>query len=559
MVEIVLRPWQAQAIEKSLEWFESQDIKQFLINAAPGAGKTVCASVIAKRLFEMDKIDRVIVIAPRVEVVRQWSEEFQTVTGKFMMRVTGADKSIAVQNVDCCATWSSVQGASEQFKEVCDSQRTLVICDEHHHAAVEAAWGRGAAGAFANAKYVVVLTGTPIRSDGKKTAWMAYDSAGRINHPAEGTYTLSYGDAVDLGYCRPITFHRHEGNFNVVLKDGEKISVNGSGEVGISDELKRINGIQKSLNYYNLACKPIFEEDGTTPKRQSYQGSMLEWGVTKLNEIREMMPNAGGLVIAPSIEVAEHMAELLEIIDGEKPTIVHNQISNTQDKIAAFRGTDKRWIVSVAMISEGVDIKRLRLLVFLPDAKTELSFRQSMGRVVRTMGKDDLTRAYVVMPSHEVFEKYARRVELEMSPSIRKEQPRPNFKICKVCGEQNARDATECSFCGEPFPEPEVPKVDCPECGAENPKTAENCWECGAKLKEEFDVELREAFRSGAIVRGMDLDEETVRSSERVANDFKREILNSGDAVLVELIKKLPEESYARIYELVEKSKQPVN
>ena len=148
---------------------------------------------------------------------------------------------------------------------------------------------------------------------------------------------------------------------------------------------------------------------------------MLEWGVTKLNEIREMMPNAGGLVIAPSIEVAEHMAELLEIVDGEKPTIVHNQISNTQYKIAAFRGTDKRWIVSVAMISEGVDIKRLRLLVFLPDAKTELSFRQSMGRVVRTTGKDDLTRAYVVMPSHEVFEKYARRVELEMSPSIRKE------------------------------------------------------------------------------------------------------------------------------------------
>lgn len=559
MVEIVLRPWQAEAIEKSLEWFASQEIKQFLINAAPGAGKTVCASVIAKRLFEMNKIDRVIVIAPRVEVVRQWSEEFQAVTGKFMMRVTGADKNIAIQNVDCCATWSSVQGASEQFKEVCDSLRTLVICDEHHHAAVEAAWGRGAAGAFANAKYVVVLTGTPIRSDGKKTAWMVYDSAGRIKHPAEGTYTLSYGDAVDLGYCRPITFHRHEGNFNVLLKDGGKISVNSSGKLGISNELKRINGIQKSLNYYNLACKPMFEDDGVTPKRQSYQGSMLDWGVAKLNEIRDIMPNAGGLVIAPNIEVAEHMAELLEVIDGERPTIVHNRIANTQDKIAAFRGTNKRWIVSVAMISEGVDIKRLRLLVFLPDAKTELSFRQSMGRVVRTMGKDDITRAYVVMPSHDVFEKYARRVELEMSPSVRKEQPRPNIKICKVCGEENARDANECSFCGEPFPEKQVSKINCPECGTENLKTAEDCMECGAKLKEEFELELKDAFRSGAIVRGMDLDEETVRFSEGIADNFKREILNSGDEVLVELIKKLPEESYARIYKLVEESKQPMN
>jgi superfamily II DNA or RNA helicase len=559
MVELNLRPWQAEAINKCLEWFSVQDIKQFLINAAPGAGKTICASVIAKRLIEMDKIDRVIVIAPRVEVVRQWSEEFQTVTGKFMMRVTGADKSIAVQNIDCCATWSSVQGASEQFKEVCDNQRTLVICDEHHHAAIEATWGRGAAGAFANAKYVVVLTGTPIRSDGKKTAWMAYDSAGRIDHPERGTYTLNYGEAVDLGYCRPITFHRHEGNFNVVLKDGETVSVNGSDDLGISEELKRINGIQKSLNYYALACRPIFEDDGQTPKRDSFQGSMLESGVAKLNEIREIMPDAGGLVIAPSIEVAEHMASLLEIIDGEKPTIVHNQISNTQDKIAAFRGTDKRWIVSVAMISEGVDIKRLRLMVYLPDAKTELSFRQSMGRVVRTMGKDDLTRAYVVMPSHEVFEQYARRVELEMSPSARKEQPRPSFKICKVCEEENPRDAAECSFCNEPFPEPEMPKTSCHECGAENPKTAHHCKKCGAKMKESFVIELRDAFRSGAIVRGMDLDEDTLKLSESVASDFKREILNSGDAVLVELIKKLPEESYARIYELVERSKQPTH
>ena len=61
---------------KYLEWFEAAgNQKHFVINAAPGAGKTICASVIAQSLLRMGKIERVI-IAPRAEVVRQWSDEF---------------------------------------------------------------------------------------------------------------------------------------------------------------------------------------------------------------------------------------------------------------------------------------------------------------------------------------------------------------------------------------------------------------------------------------------------------------------------------------------------
>ena len=52
-----------------------------------------------------------------------------------------------------------IEGLLEAFQQVCASSRTLVICDEHHHA-VQAAWGSGANGAFALAKYVIILTGT---------------------------------------------------------------------------------------------------------------------------------------------------------------------------------------------------------------------------------------------------------------------------------------------------------------------------------------------------------------------------------------------------------------
>ena len=75
--ELMLREWQKEAHNKCLDWFAADPAhKHFVINAAPGAGKTVCASIIAKSLIEKGDIDRVIVIAPRSEVVRQWGEEF---------------------------------------------------------------------------------------------------------------------------------------------------------------------------------------------------------------------------------------------------------------------------------------------------------------------------------------------------------------------------------------------------------------------------------------------------------------------------------------------------
>ena len=69
--------------------------------------------------------------------------------------------------------------------------------DWHHHAAVEAAWGAGTDSAFAEARFALILTGTPIRTDGAPSVWLAYDDAGAIDRPEAGTYTLTYGEAVE--------------------------------------------------------------------------------------------------------------------------------------------------------------------------------------------------------------------------------------------------------------------------------------------------------------------------------------------------------------------------
>jgi superfamily II DNA or RNA helicase len=547
MSEVMLRAWQGEATTKALKWLTvTKQDRHFLINAAPGAGKTICASVIAKRLLEMGEIERVIVIAPRSEVVKQWGEEFRFVTGRHMTKVTGADGDVSDFGLDLCATWAAIQSLQDAFQTVCRQSRTLVICDEHHHAAVEAAWGSEANDAFHEARYVLVLTGTPMRSDGQETVWFAFDDEGQIDHPEAGTYTLGYGEAVELNYCRPITFHRHEGRFSVKLSDTEQIAVSGTQPVEVDPALKRVKGLQQALDYYRLVCTPKYLVDNTTPDVESYQGTMLQWGISKLDDLRETVPQAGGLVIAPSIGVAEYMAELLEKLDGEKPIVVHSQMANPEARIAAFKNSNRRWLVSVAMISEGVDIKRLRLLVYLPNAKTELAFRQAMGRVVRTLGPDDYSRAYVVMPTLAILEEYARRVEREMGSAAKQPEPKQE-KICGICGSENDRAATSCSSCGAEFPARKQRFKACEECEGLNPVSASECQHCGTSFKAEYEITLNEALRMGAIVRGMDLDEDEVQDAEANKKQILRDILASGDDAIIRIVKQLPEESYGRL------------
>lgn len=546
---IKLRNWQSAALVKALNWFDAvEGDDHFLINAAPGAGKTLASCAIAQELINRGEIERVVVIAPRKEVVNQWAVDFKQVTGRTILKVTGADEDAADMEMDLCATWSAIQGLQDVFQIICRNFKTLVICDEHHHAAVEAAWGASADSAFADARFSIVLSGTPIRSDGEEAVWLAYDNQGVINHPEAGTYTLTYGEAVDLGYCRPASFHRHDGKFTVDLDNGERFHVSGGKKGEFPESLKRVPSLQRALDFYRLACQPQFQADKKTPLETGYQASMLQWGIDKLDELRLRMPEAGGLVIAPSIEMAKYMVELLERLDGEKPMLVHSQMANPEQKIGAFRGNDKRWLVSVNMVSEGVDIKRLRALIYLPFAQTELAFRQAIGRVVRSNGYDDDTRAYIVMPMLDTFDIYARRIEDEMPASQRGEEPAPTTKRCPVCAHECERSAKLCPSCEYEYPEGTARFKSCDECGGLNTVSAKSCNHCGAPFSAaEFSLTLREALRQGAIVRGMDIEESEVQDAEAIAATVRHRILSTGDDKLVKIVQTLPEESWMRL------------
>ncbi|GLQ70990.1 hypothetical protein GCM10007932_03500 [Vibrio penaeicida] len=72
----MLRVWQSECVTQVLKKFTSTSHSHFFCQATPGAGKTVMAAEVAKRLFENDMIDLVLCFSPSLSVAEGMRSTF---------------------------------------------------------------------------------------------------------------------------------------------------------------------------------------------------------------------------------------------------------------------------------------------------------------------------------------------------------------------------------------------------------------------------------------------------------------------------------------------------
>ena len=154
---------------------------------------------------------------------------------------------------------------------------------------------------------------------------------------------------------------------------------------------------------------------------------MLRTGDEELTRLRTSSdPDAGGLVVCIDCDHADAVARILHQMTGVRPTVACSRLNDPDDPsprpaIDAFDKGTSPWIVSVRMISEGVDIRRLRVLVYATNMATELGFRQITGRVVRTDPKNaDEDYGTVIMPADPRLLDMAQRL-LEEVPQAQRQ------------------------------------------------------------------------------------------------------------------------------------------
>ena len=130
----------------------------------------------------------------------------------------------------------------------------------------------------------------------------------------------------------------------------------------------------------------------------------------KLRALRsEGHRDAGALAVAADATHARRIAKLLAEATGRAPVVVLHTEARASRKLAAFRDSREPWIVAVNMVSEGVDIPRLRVGVYATAAKTPLIFRQIVGRFVRTIPGRAPEPSWLYLPAEPVLRGHAAR------------------------------------------------------------------------------------------------------------------------------------------------------
>ena len=91
-------------------------------------------------------------------------------------------------------------------------------------------------------------------------------------------------------------------------------------------------------------------------------------------------------------------------------------------RIEHFAEGSQPWIVAVRMVSEGVDIPRLRVGVFATNTSTELFFRQAVGRLVRWTRGMRHQKAFCFIPDDPRLRTYAAGLAEQRRHSLRRKE-----------------------------------------------------------------------------------------------------------------------------------------
>lgn len=380
-----LRDWQRRALSAVC----AHPAMDFLAMATPAAGKTRFALAVAHHYLTAGAAVRVLVVCPTNHLRGQWSDA----AGKLGLHLDPAlTNEQAVEASDyhgAVVTYQQVCLAPAIFQRACKSKKTLLILDELHHAGDGKNWGKALRTAFEPAVFRLILSGTPFRSDNNPIPFIRYEQG-----ESRADFAYGYTDAIGDGVCRPIVFPSYEGELTWFSEGREHTA---TFEDGLTFDRQR-------------------ERLKTALLQETWLGPVIADAHAQLTRLRkEEQPDSGGLIVSMDQDHARWVADLVGRITGVKAAVAVSDDPAASGVIEDFAGHKKQqWLVAVNMVSEGVDIPRLRVGVYGTNVLTEMYFRQVVGRFVRMQdGMPRPQRAWLYLPKDPVLAHYARQIKAE--------------------------------------------------------------------------------------------------------------------------------------------------
>lgn len=402
---VPLRQWAVDALE-----VVAATAEPVLIEACPGAGKTRFALECAARMITADEINRILVVVPSRRLVEQWVEAASGIDGGASLPlapptwrhpqplpVGACGGVITYQSLFSQPNWWAAFAAEPGY-------RALIVFDEIHHAGSESGWGITSQEAFAHwATRILCLTGTAFRTK-DPMAFVRTIQVGPVERRSAADYSYSYGDALRDGVCRPVLFEHIGGTATFQVPDGTTHTVSTDDDLNARGESYRL--------------RTLLEPRG------GHLREMIDVADARLARLRATGDSdAAGLIVCMDCNHADAVAEVLTERTGVRPVVVCSRLGNPDDTapaaaLEAFTHSSAPWIVAVKMVSEGVDIRRLRVLVYATNVLAELSFRQIAGRIVRDDPGNAEDYGVMVLPVDDRLAAMTERIKAEAPVSL---------------------------------------------------------------------------------------------------------------------------------------------
>lgn len=411
------RQWQDEWFDVFVQKMEKE--KWMLLVACPAAGKTVAALRAVHAKLESDAIDMIIVITHSRRLCKQWIKK-AAAHGIELREFNNGDGRPSRGFHGIAVTYQQISRQPDIFAKMCRECRVGVIPDEGHHSGESKTWGIALREAFErNAELVLTLSGTPFRGDQSKIPFVQYDDDG-VCVP---THQYSYTQSITDGVCRKVEFPY----WNAVVKwhvahDGddrlESHEIDFDADVS---EYERATRLREAL------------------LDENYVSAMVRSADSLLRDLRQDDPRAGGIIFAMTSQDndeddrhAKFIGRIVHKVTGYKPRIVTYDNDKALSDIDAFEKSDEPWVVCIKMISEGVDIPRLRVGVHATNYIAPLFFKQAVGRILRqqisptrdedgNIVEDDKyldDYAYYLIPKDPLLVQNAQEMEAEVLKAV---------------------------------------------------------------------------------------------------------------------------------------------
>jgi superfamily II DNA or RNA helicase len=409
------RKWQSAHLAKAHAHYSSGG-KVFLSQAVTGAGKTTFGVLLAKMMLRGGIVSRIVVLCPSVEIGEGWKT-----------KLGGVDIAASTENVeasDVVAVVFTYQGGARAI----GNSSTLLILDEIHHAEREAAWGLLADRVANESKFVLALTGTPWMTRGRIAI------LDKFNYYKDGVISLAgrddgavYTYEEDLREDNanratvPLKCHFFESTATEKPQEGEKHPVR--------YELKAVTDENKAAiiadgSHHDQPLGPHVTIRDNTLTGNEMAKKLLLAAVNARYEMEQSetyrkKKKPIGLVTCRSVKEARRVAEFLTVVYSEYCEVIVSEDEKSANRLREIsEGKNQpNWVISVGMVSEGVDIQNIKVIVFLNAITTILFLIQLIGRALRRIAytKDGKTQyidrsltetvAHLFAPAHPTIVK----------------------------------------------------------------------------------------------------------------------------------------------------------